>query len=239
LPLPGTTGFDIDRPTKDDTVGCNPDISIMARDCRTVEQTDSLPQCRVLVLNKNWQAVNIVGVRRAFSLLWQDHARIINTRSGDFSPMDAADWIQYSEEEMDGPEEDYIHTIRLRILIPKVMLLRTYDRLPVSEIKFNRENVFIRDNYTCQYTGKRCKASELTLDHVIPRERGGRTSWENIVTCRREINSLKANRLPYEAGLKLIRKPVRPKWRPFSSVVACSNFEQEWAHFLPVDRSSS
>lgn len=211
----------------------------MALNCKMVEQSDSLPQCRVLVLNKNWQAVNIVGVRRAFSLLWQDHARIINTRSGDFSPMDAADWIKFSETEKDGPEEDYIHTIRLRILIPKVMLLRSYDRLPVSEIKFNRENVFIRDNFTCQYTGKRCKAADLTLDHVIPRERGGRTSWENIVTCRRDINSMKANRLPYEAGLKLIRKPVRPKWRPFSAVVASSAIEQEWAHFLPVERSAS
>lgn len=211
----------------------------MASNYNKVEQTDSLPQCRVLVLNKNWQAVNIVGVRRAFSLLWQDHARIINTRSGDFSPMDAADWIRFSESENNGPEEDYIHTIRLRILIPKVMLLRSYDRLPVSEIKFNRENVFIRDNFTCQYTGKRCKASDLTLDHVIPRERGGRTSWENIVTCRRDINSMKANRLPYEAGLKLIRKPVRPKWRPFSAVVAASNIEQEWEHFLPVERSAS
>ncbi len=211
----------------------------MASNYTPVEQTDSLPHCRVLVLNKNWQAVNIVGVRRAFSLLWQDHARIINTKSGDFSPLDAAEWIQYSDVEKDGPEEDYIHTIRLKILIPKVMLLRSYDRLPISEIKFNRENVFIRDNYTCQYTGKRCKASDLTLDHVIPRERGGRTSWENIVTCRRDINSLKANRLPYEAGLKLIRKPVRPKWRPFSAVVASSNIEREWEHFLPVERSAT
>jgi 5-methylcytosine-specific restriction endonuclease McrA len=206
---------------------------------KIAEKTDSLPNCRVLVLNKNWQAVNIVGVRRAFSLLWQDHARVINTRSGDFAPMDAADWLAFSEEEKDGPESDYIHTIRLRILIPKVMLLRSYDRLPISEIKFNRENVFIRDNYTCQYTGKRCRAADLTLDHVIPRERGGRTSWENIVTCRRDINSLKANRLPHEAGLKLIRKPVRPKWRPFSAVVASSSIESDWEHFLPVERSAS
>ncbi len=203
------------------------------------EEAGSIPNSRVLVLNRNWQAVNIVGVRRAFSLLWQDHARVINTRNGEFAPMDAGEWITYSLALEPGPGMEYIHTVRLKILIPKVLLLRSYDRLPVSEIKFNRENVFIRDNYTCQYTGRRCKASDLTLDHVIPRERGGRTSWENIVTCRRDINSLKANRLPHEAGLKLIRKPSRPKWRPFAAQVATARIEREWRHFLPVERSAS
>jgi 5-methylcytosine-specific restriction endonuclease McrA len=194
---------------------------------------------RVLVLNRNWQAVNIVGVRRAFSLLCQDHARVINTRNGEFAPMDAAEWIGYSQESGPHPDNLVIHTVRLKILVPKVLLLRSFDRLPVTEIKFNRENVFIRDNYTCQYTGKRCRPADLTLDHVIPRERGGKTSWENIVTCRRDINSLKANQLPHEAGLKLIRKPIKPKWRPFSAVVAESGMEREWRHFLHAGRSAS
>ena len=204
-----------------------------------MEDFPQMPQHRVLVLNRNWQAVNIVGVKRAFSLLWQDHARVINTRSGEFAPLDAGEWIAYSEGLATESGMDFIHTVRLSILIPKVLLLRSYDRLPVSEIKFNRENVFIRDNYTCQYTGRRCKAADLTLDHVIPRERGGRTSWENIVTCRRDINSLKANRLPHEAGLTLIRKPGRPKWRPFSAVVAASTVDRDWRHFLPVERNVS
>jgi len=204
-----------------------------------MNDTGTLPGCRVLVLNRNWQAVNVVGLRRAFSLLWADHARVINTRSGDFAPLDAADWIRFSEETGPHAEDEVVHTVRLRILIPKVLLLRSFDRLPLSEIKFNRENIFIRDNYTCQYTGKRCRASDLTLDHVIPRERGGRTSWENIVTCRRDINSLKANRLPHEAGLKLIRKPGKPKLRPFSAIVARSVIDREWRHFLPVERTAS
>lgn len=197
------------------------------------------PQCRVLVLNRNWQAVNIVGVRRAFGLLWQDHARVINTRGVEFAPMDAAEWVNYSLETGPHPESEVVHTVRLEILLPKVLLLRSFDRLPVKEIKFSRENIFIRDSYTCQYTGKRCRPADLTLDHVIPRERGGRTSWENIVTCRRDINSLKANRLPHEAGLSLIRKPVQPKWRPFSAIVAASDIDRDWRHFLPVERSAS
>jgi 5-methylcytosine-specific restriction endonuclease McrA len=153
--------------------------------------------------------------------------------------MDAGEWINYSDESEESASDAYIHTIRLKILVPRVLLLRDYDRLPVSEIKFSRENVFIRDHYTCQYTGKRCKVEDLTLDHVIPRERGGRTSWENIVTCRRDINSRKANRLPHEAGLTLIRKPSPPKWRPFSAVVASSSVERDWEHFLPMGRSSA
>jgi 5-methylcytosine-specific restriction endonuclease McrA len=205
----------------------------------TDERGDNSARFRVLVLNRNWQAVNIVGVRRAFSLLCQDHARVINTRNGEFAPMDAGEWFQYSIETGPHPDHMVVHTVRLKILVPKVLLLRTFDRLPITEIKFNRENVFIRDNFTCQYTGKRCKAADLTLDHVIPRERGGKTSWENIVTCRRDINSLKANQLPHEAGLKLIRKPVKPRWRPFSAVVTEAGMEREWRHFLHAGRSAS
>lgn len=204
-----------------------------------IKHTGTLPGCRVLILNRNWQAVNVVGLRRAFSLLWQDHARVINTRSGDFAPLDAADWMRYSEETGPHGDDEVVHTVRLRILLPKVLLLRSFDRLPLSEIKFNRENIFIRDNYTCQYTGKRCRAADLTLDHVIPRERGGRTSWENIVTCRRDINSMKANQLPHEAGLKLIRKPGKPKLRPFSAIVAKTQIDRDWHHFLPVERTAS
>ena len=203
------------------------------------KEINDLPSSRVLVLNRNWQAVNIVGVRRAFGLLCQDHARVINTTNGEFAPMDAGEWFAYSLESGPHPEDAVIHTVRMQVLIPKVLLLRSFDRLPVTEIKFNRENVFIRDGYTCQYSGKRCRAADLTLDHVIPRERGGRTSWENIVTCRRDINSLKANRLPHEAGLKLLRKPVKPKWRPFSATVDSAEIDREWRQFLHVERSAS
>jgi 5-methylcytosine-specific restriction endonuclease McrA len=206
-----------------------------------VEENDSgdrLPRNKILVLNRNWQAVNIVGVKRAFALLFQDHARVINTHNGEFIPMDAEEWFAHSDSHANAPEEAFINTVRLRILIPKVLLLRSFDRLPVTEIKFNRDNVFLRDNFTCQYTGKRCKVTELTLDHVIPRDRGGRTSWENIVTCRRDINSMKANRLPHEAGLSLLRKPGRPKVRPFAAQVVASGMDQDWRFFLPVERSA-
>lgn len=214
---------------------------MLRNDCQasTLPISEVSSASRVLVLNRNWQAVNIVGVKRAFSLLCQDHARVLNTAGGEFAPMDAGEWFAHSEATGPHPEDTVIKTVRMQILIPKVLLLRSYDRLPVSEIKFNRENVFIRDNFTCQYTGKRCRPAELTLDHVIPRERGGRTSWENIVTCRRDINHAKANRLPHEAGLHLLRKPSKPRWRPFSAVAASYEVDEAWRHFLPERRNAS
>jgi hypothetical protein len=190
---------------------------------------------RVLVLNRNWQAVNIIGVRRAFSLLWQDHARAINTLDGQFMPLDAADWLALSARTGPGPGREFVRTVRLPILMPKVLLLQAFDRLPVTEIKFNRSNVFLRDDYTCQYTGQRCRPAELTLDHVIPRERGGQTSWENIVTCTRAVNALKANRLPHEAGLRLLRRPQRPRWRPFVAIAASGIVDPTWRQFLHQD----
>lgn len=199
-----------------------------------------MPRRRVLVLNRNWQAVNIIGVRRAFSLLWQDHARVINTFGKDFAPMTTAEWLGYSMElSTPPPGSDFVRTIRMNILLPKVLLLKEFNRLPVAEVKFNRQSVFERDNFTCQYSGRVCKIKDLTLDHVIPRDRGGRTTWENIVTCSREMNSLKANRLPHEAGLRLIRKPERPRWRPFVSVAAGSDIDEAWQHFLHVERTAS
>ena len=195
---------------------------------------------RVLVLNRNWQAVNIIGVRRAFGLLWQEHARVINTFDGDYAPMTAGEWVDYSMRPGDPPKgAEYVRTIRLHIILPKILLLSDYDRLPLAEVKFNRQNVFERDNFTCQYTGRVCRPKDLTLDHVIPRDRGGRTTWENIVTCAREVNSRKGNRLPHEAGLRLIRKPERPRWRPFVSIAAGSRIDRSWVNFLHVEKSAS
>lgn len=181
--------------------------------------SDSFPSKRVLVLNRLWQPVNIVGVRRAFSLLMQEHAQALDNTSGAFQMLDAAEWIEFSLS--NPPESDYdaIQTVKMRLRIPSVMLLREYDRVPSKEVKFNRRNVFDRDDHTCQYCGRHYHERDLNLDHVIPRDQGGRTTWENIVTSCIRCNTQKANRMPHQAGMRLMRRPQRPKWRPFVSLV--------------------
>ena len=137
---------------------------------------------RVLVLNRLWQPVNIVAVQRAFSLLLQDHAQVVNTQDGSFQMLDSQQWLSFSEQHAPVDGEAFVQTVRIRIRVPKVLLLRAYAQLPVQEVKFTRENLFERDNYRCQYCGSTFEARDLNMDHVIPRDRGGRTSWVNIVT---------------------------------------------------------
>ena len=192
---------------------------------------------RVLVLNRLWQAVNIVGVPRAFSLLLQDHAQVIYTGDGSFRMLDAAHWLEMSEAERAEDGEAYVQTVRMRIRVPKVLLLREYAQLPVQEVKFNRENLFERDSYRCQYCGDSFEEGDLNMDHVIPRDRGGRTSWENIVTSCIPCNSRKANRLPHQANMHLIKKPERPRWRPFISSLIDQNYDPDWDHFIKLKQA--
>jgi 5-methylcytosine-specific restriction endonuclease McrA len=187
---------------------------------------------RVLVLNRVWQAVNIVGVKRAFSLLLQEHAQVIHAEDGSFQMMDAAMWLAHSAENPPKPGQAVIRTVRMSVRVPKVLLLRHYDKLPAKEVRFNRGAVFERDNCRCQYCGQTFSEDDLNLDHVIPRDRGGKTSWENIVTSCIHCNSRKGNRLPHEAGMHLLRQPQRPKWRPFVSSLGDTKIDESWRYFL-------
>jgi len=176
-----------------------------------------MPSYRVLVLNRNWQAVNIVDVRQGFAFLFQDRARVVYSDKDVFEVMNRAEWLDFSVSNPPDKKHGYIKTVHMRVRIPRILLLNEYDKVPLQEVKFSRENVFIRDHYTCQYCHKRFKPSELNLDHVIPRHRGGQTSWENIVTSCVYCNSKKANRLPHEAGMMLQKRPKAPQNRPVLS----------------------
>ncbi len=193
---------------------------------------DEISDRRALVLNRLWQPVNIVCVRRAFNLLVQGHAQAINTVDGSFQTLEINDWIQFSLMNPPEDHESCIHTVQFALRIPSVLLLRLFDRVPVKEVRFSRRAIFERDRYQCQYCGRKFSEHELTMDHVIPREHGGRTTWENIVTSCIYCNSEKANRMPHQAGMRLMKKPERPKWKPFATLVAESNPEPDWAHFV-------
>ncbi|MCX7886871.1 MAG: HNH endonuclease [Verrucomicrobiae bacterium] len=185
----------------------------------------------VLVLNRLWQAVNICTVQRAFALLYMGHAQVVTECEGVFRTFSFNEWRDFTSQH-DG--DDVVHTVSFKIRIPRVILLLFFDRLPHKEVKFTRHNIFERDRNTCQYCGRRFERHQLNLDHVIPRERGGSTTWENIVCACIECNTRKANRTPAEAGMRLIRKPKRPKWRPFINVTITTGAHESWKHFLDL-----
>jgi 5-methylcytosine-specific restriction endonuclease McrA len=188
----------------------------------------------VLVLNRLWQAVNICSARRAFALLYQGHAQVVfSDPQNNFATHDFASWQDFSLT-APAPEHEMVTTISWKIRVPRVIVLLLFDRLPKKEVKFTRHNVFERDNNTCQYCGKIFERSDLNLDHVLPRDKGGLTTWENVVCSCIPCNTRKGNRLPYQAQMTLIRKPKRPKWRPFVHVTFCSQQHESWRHFVDL-----
>lgn len=187
---------------------------------------------QVLVLNRLWQAVNVCSVRRALTLLFQGHAQaVLEAGDGSFDTYSFREWRDLSEDE---PHPESIHTISFRIRIPRVILLLVFDELPAKEVKFTRHNIFERDKNTCQYCGRIFDRKDLNLDHVVPRDRGGPTNWENIVCSCIPCNTRKGNRTPQEANLRLIRKPRRPKWRPFLHVQVGIPAHDTWKHFIDL-----
>ena len=114
----------------------------------------------------------------------------------------------------------------------EIIVLAVYDRLPRLEVKFTRRNVFLRDKFTCQYCTKVLPETQLNLDHVTPRDKGGRTTWDNIVTSCFRCNTRKGNKLPEEAGLKLLRRPSVPREIPVTHLIKNHHRVRDWEMFL-------
>jgi 5-methylcytosine-specific restriction endonuclease McrA len=188
----------------------------------------------VLVLNRLWQAVNVIGARRAFALLARGHAQVVHQTEDNFRTFSLMDWVDFSTYNPPLDALETVHTVTRAIRLPRVILLTFFDKLPCKELKLTRNNVFERDRNTCQYCGGVFVREDLNLDHVIPRDRGGKTTWENIVCSCIRCNTRKANRLPHEAHMRLVRKPVRPKWRPVISLVLNTQQRERWKDFLDL-----
>ncbi len=188
----------------------------------------------VLVLNKCYMAVHIVPVRRAFCLLFKELAEVVTLDDGRYLSHDFQSWREVSEARarFKDPDDDYIRTIHFEIQVPRVIRLLTYDRLPRTKIKFNRRNIFARDGNRCQYCGKRFSTGELSLDHVMPRSRGGGTDWENIVCACVRCNVRKGGRTPSEAGMRLTKPPIKPKTSPTLGLKLANRKYQSWKTFL-------
>ncbi len=179
----------------------------------------------VLVLNRVYRPIHITSVRRAFTLLYQGVAKAIDDR---FQLFDFASWAALAA----AADHDSIGTVGRRIRVPRVIVLVAYEHLPRSRVRFSRFNIYARDDNTCQYCGRRFRRSELNLDHVVPRSRGGTTTWENVVCSCVPCNLRKGGRTPDEAGLRLLRVPTRPRWTPIFRSATRRAFYREWTPFL-------
>jgi len=153
---------------------------------------------KVLVIDQTNRPMHVVPVSRAIRLVLLGKAEIVNDEGSETL-------FPFRSEK----GTTYLSTV-IRVL--------RYVASKGFKIPFSRTNVFFRDDWTCQYCGDRKPASALTWDHVFPKCRGGKKSWENIVTACFPCNQRKRNRTPEEAGMKLSRKAVRPRTVPIMTV---------------------
>jgi len=182
---------------------------------------------KTLVLNKSYFPIRVEQWKQVFvnmakgaylgldleyetdesgNLLHDENDKLVVTSM--LTVKDFDDWIDLPIR----PHDDYIRTVHSVVRLPSIVTCATYNQIRYPKVLFpTNRNIFKRDNHTCVYTGKKLARDELSVDHILPRSRGGKNTWENMVTCDRTLNCEKADRTPEEAGLKLRIKPTRPK----------------------------
>ena len=197
--------------------------------------TNSGLDASVLVLNKLFMAVHVISVRRAFILLCKELAEVVSLEEGQFTTYDFDSWREvsaYRLKHFHEEDDDWVRTASTQIQVPRVIRLLSYERMPKHTVKFNRRNIFARDNNQCQYCGKKFSTQDLSLDHILPRSQGGISSWENIVCACITCNVRKGGRTPKQAHMTLIRKPEKPKRSPMLNLKLTHKKYQSWKTFL-------
>ena len=203
---------------------------------------DMLNKSIVLVLNRNWQAINIRTPQDAFCQMATNVATALDIeadadsfrtphsefRTSNIRPVTWDEWITLPIRAQDN----VVQTVRGPIRVPTVIVAMNFARVPKKRPKLCAKNIRERDGNRCQYTGKLLKPDEGSLDHVLPRSRGGADTWENLVWSCKDVNTRKGNRLPHEAGLKLLSVPRAPKELPASALIRNAHGVAEWRLFL-------
>ena len=184
----------------------------------------SVLQRPTLVLNRNWQAINVTSVARSLTMLFNDTARVV-----DPSTYQLFDWNDWADLTPDSGQL-FIQSVSQRFCVPEVISLLDFDRVPSATVTFSRRNIFKRDRFTCQYCHSQPKSDDLTIDHVVPKAQGGQSTWENCVLACFHCNHVKANRTPEQARMKLRKQPVRPSWTPAFSRHAVRM--ESWQKFI-------
>lgn len=190
---------------------------------------DILNKNIVLVLNRNWQAINIRTPQEAFCQMATNVATGLDIEGENhIRPVTWEEWITLPIREGDHA----VHTARRTIRVPTVIVAVNFAKVPKKRPKLSARNIRERDGNRCQYTGRLLHPDEGSLDHVVPRSRGGMDTWENLVWSAKDVNQRKADRLPHEAGLKLLSVPHAPKELPVTAHLRNAHGVAEWKLFL-------
>ena len=164
----------------------------------------------VLVLNSDYEPLNVCNARRAVVLVYLGKADVLHA------------------------EDAYVAAQGAGLHLPSVVKLRSHVKRPLPELKLSRRTIFARDNYSCQYCGSTAK--DLTIDHVVPKRHGGNATWENLVCCCRKCNMKKSDKLLNQSGMKLMHQPRRPRYVPYISLTKylLGRKNTVWRDYLPV-----
>jgi 5-methylcytosine-specific restriction endonuclease McrA len=180
---------------------------------------------RVLVLNRFFAPVSVTSARRALRLLYTGVARALDMNGDSF---DFWRWRDLPVRDEDPRVQGVNGSLRL----PRVMHLLAFDRCPQPIVRLTRKNLLLRDDQQCQYCGRRPGTRELNIDHVLPRSRGGQDTWENLVIACRSCNLGKGRHTPEEAGMRLLRRPQRPRWSTALQISMAGELDAAWRPFL-------
>ncbi|MHC4607082.1 MAG: HNH endonuclease [Planctomycetota bacterium] len=183
---------------------------------------------RALVLNRNWTPVQTTSVKEAISLVARGAAVIIDADTYEVHDLETWNDVSRASERFG---EARIRSAHLALAAPDVVRLTHYGGAAERSVVFSRRNIFKRDRFTCQYCGRQARGDDLTIDHVVPRCRGGVSSWKNCVLACTACNKKKADRTPAGAGMTLRRRPRRPTWRTLANIAPDAR-RASWEKFL-------
>lgn len=200
----------------------------------------SILETNVLVLNRFYMAIRVVNVRRAMTLLYRQCAEVIVMEQDQFVSYDFESWVELSQLSAleKQPDEDYLQAISYELRVPRICRLTRFERMPAQTVRFNRKNLFARDNHQCQYCGQKPPTNKLSLDHVIPRSHGGQTTWENIVCCCLRCNGRKGGRTPQQARMNLLTRPAKPRFSPLLAESITDPRYESWKTFLTASAAA-
>lgn len=183
----------------------NFNVNLEVSDNINEQNINALFSTRVLVLNQSYEPLTICSPQRAIAMLFLSKAELLETY-----------------------KDRFIRTVNRKYALPSVIKLNNYIRIPFRSVEISRKNIIKRDGSKCQYCGTR---TQLTIDHILPKSRGGEDSWENLVTACIKCNNVKGNRTPKEANMKLMSVPKKPNYIIFLRTTL-GKIEDNWKQYL-------